>query len=56
MSNEIEGRAQLIVDTCKILQDHTTRGIITNPHQTAVLLEMVIKDANRIIELTKTTE
>ena len=53
--NEIAGRAKMIVDTCKLIQDHTRKEIITSPHQTATLLEVIIRDANRIIELNKTS-
>jgi hypothetical protein len=47
---KITGRAKMIVDTCKLIQDHTRKGIITNPFQATTILDMVIYDANKIIE------
>lgn len=49
---EINGRAKLIIDVCKMIQEDSSKYILTTSQQVSAILQSVIMDAERIITLT----
>jgi len=50
-SDEIKGRAKLIVDTCNLIRDHVREMILTTPQEVCTIMYSIKHDAYKIIEL-----